>query len=308
MTAAGWPSVTAVVPTADRPFELRRALASIFAQDYPGVLTCVVVFDGAEPFDLSDVPTPVEQDSLVVTRNARTPGRAGARNTGVDASFSDLVAFCDDGDEWVAGKLSAQVEALHAGEDARVALSGVEYWRDGVRTPVVPTAISVTDEDLCRARVPELHASTVLVDREAFETAIGPFDEACPGDYGLTYEWLLRASAPAPMVVVRDPLVRIHQEAEPGWDGRWQAIVDGVPYLLGVRPELRRCRQLLSRLERSMAFAHAAGGRARDGVPWALRSLWHSPGEKGSYLAVAASAGLVRPAVIERWASRSTVA
>jgi glycosyltransferase involved in cell wall biosynthesis len=307
MTAAGWPSVTVVVPTGDRPAELRRALASILAQDYPGVLTCVVVFDGSEPFDLSDVPTPAERDTLVVTRNVRTPGRAGARNTGVDNSFSDLVAFCDDGDEWVAGKLSAQVEALHAGEGARVALSGVEYWRDGVRTPVVPAAISVTNEDLCRVRAPELHASSLVVDREAYETTIGPFDEACPGGYGLTYEWLLRASAPAPMVVVRDPLVRVHDEVRPGWNGRWQAIVEGIPYLLGRHPELRGCRRLLSRLERSMAFAYAGLGRAREGVPWALRSLRHSPGEKGSYLAVAAGAGLVRTPVIERWTNRSTI-
>ena len=45
MTA--WPSVGVVVPTRDRPAQLARALAAIAAQDYPGQVQVVVVFDGA---------------------------------------------------------------------------------------------------------------------------------------------------------------------------------------------------------------------------------------------------------------------
>lgn len=301
----GWPSVTVVVPTHARPFELRRALASIFAQDYPGNLACVVVFDRAEPFDLSDMVVSGEGRTLVVTRNARTPGPAGARNTGVDTSFGDLIAFCDDDDEWLPGKLSAQVEALHADLDADVVLTGIELWRDGVRTALVPDAISVTDEDLCRSRVTALHTSTFLVDREAYESVIGPFDEACPEGYGEDYEWLLRAAAQAPLVVVRDPLVRVYWGDGPYLAERWQVIVDGVQYLLRTHPELRGYRQNLSRMEGSVAFAYAALGRAREARRWALRSIRHWPAEKRSYLALAVSTRLVRPATIDRWASRA---
>ncbi|MEP7060747.1 MAG: glycosyltransferase [Actinomycetota bacterium] len=304
MTVIGWPSVAVVVPTQHRPAELRRAVRSILAQDYPGDLSCVVVFDQAEPFDLSDVALP-EGRSLAVTRNARTPGGAGAKNTGVDVSFADLVAFCDDDDEWVAGKVSAQVEALHAGEGAKVVLCGVEFWRDGVRTPAVPTAISISHDDLCRSPTPELHGSTFLVDREAYEVDIGPYDEGCPGGYGQDFEWLLRASKGAPVVMVRDALVRIHREGPSDADERWRVAVDGIPYLLRAHPELRTCRRLLSRLERTMAFGYASLGRGREALPWALRSIRHGPAEPGSYLALVGSIAPVSPAVIDRWATRS---
>ena len=294
-----------VIPTRDRPAELRRALASIFAQDYPGDLVCVVVFDRAEPFDLSDMIPPRKDRTLVVMRNARTPGGAGARNTGVDASFGDLIAFCDDGDEWLPGKLSAQVEALHADPDAEVALTGVEIWQGGVRTTLLPDAISLTSEDLCRTRVTDLHTSTLLVEREAYERGIGPFDEACPEGYGEAYEWLLRAAVTAPVVVVRDPLVRMSRGGAFDPADRSQAIVDGIQYLLTVHPEIRRCRQGISRMEGAIAVAHAVLGRRREARRWALRSIRHGPAEKRSYIALAASTKLVGTATVARWAGRT---
>ena len=302
---SGWPSVTVVIPTRDRPAELRLALASIFAQDYPGDLECVVVFDRAEPFDLSDMILPRRDRTLVVTRNARTPGAAGARNTGVDASFGDLIAFCDDVDEWLPGKVSAQVEALHADLDAEVALTGVEIWHDGARKVVVPSTITLTRQDLCRAQVTDLHASTILVDRDAYERTVGPFDEACPEGYGEVYEWLLRASARAPVVVVRDALVRVPGGGGSDPTGRWHAIVEGVPYLLRTHPEIRGHRRDLSRLEGPVAFAYAALGRRREARRWALRSIVHGPAENRSYLALAVGARLVPAATIDRLARRT---
>ena len=45
MTA--WPSVGVVIPTRNRPAQLRQAIASVLAQDYPGTLQVIVVFDGS---------------------------------------------------------------------------------------------------------------------------------------------------------------------------------------------------------------------------------------------------------------------
>jgi hypothetical protein len=151
----------------------------------------------------------------------------------------------------------------------------------------------------------ELHTSTFLVDREAYEGVIGPFDERCPEGYGEDYEWLLRASAQAPLVVVRDPLVRVYWGEGSYFAERWQAIVDGIQYLLETHPELQRHRENLSRMEGRVAFAYAALGRARDARRWALRSIGHRPAEKRPYLALAVSSGLIQPATIHRWANRT---
>jgi glycosyltransferase involved in cell wall biosynthesis len=46
--------------------------------------------------------------------NTRSPGLAGARNSGILASDAPLVAFCDDDDEWDVDKLRLQVARLES--------------------------------------------------------------------------------------------------------------------------------------------------------------------------------------------------
>ena len=70
MTA--WPSVGVVIPTRNRPDQLRQAIASVLAQDYPGRLQVVVVFDGT-PAD----QTLADGDRVIVISNDRTSGLAG---------------------------------------------------------------------------------------------------------------------------------------------------------------------------------------------------------------------------------------
>jgi len=69
-----WPSVGVVLPTRHRPTELKAALDSVLAQEYPGRLEAVVVHDRSEPDQVL-----ADGDKVRVLRNARTPGLAGAR-------------------------------------------------------------------------------------------------------------------------------------------------------------------------------------------------------------------------------------
>ena len=57
MTLTNWPSVSAVIPTRDRPELLARAVQSVLNQSYPGPLECVVVFDQQAP-RMPDVDVP----------------------------------------------------------------------------------------------------------------------------------------------------------------------------------------------------------------------------------------------------------
>src|SRR5690242_7339483 len=99
-----WPSVGVVIPTRNRPAQVRQAIASVREQDYPGDVTIVVVYDGTEPDE-----TLADGDRVFVLSNDRKPGLAGARNCGILAVQADFVAFCDDDDRWLPGKLLAQV-------------------------------------------------------------------------------------------------------------------------------------------------------------------------------------------------------
>src|SRR3546814_7828670 len=69
-----------VICTRDRPALLRQAVAAIAAQDHPGPIETIVVFDQSE------VDTSIASDDphrpVRVTANLRTPGLPGGRNTG----------------------------------------------------------------------------------------------------------------------------------------------------------------------------------------------------------------------------------
>src|SRR5208282_732320 len=82
--AAAWPPVAAVIATRDRPELLERAIGGVLSQSYPGEIECLVVFDQSAPRQVGGAETADRR--LRVLSNTRTPGLAGARNTGITAS------------------------------------------------------------------------------------------------------------------------------------------------------------------------------------------------------------------------------
>src|SRR5690606_10467726 len=90
------PKVSVIIATHQRPELLRRAVDAVLEQRYDGPIECVVVFDQT-PVDDSLVRDDVER-TVAVVPNTRTPGLAGARNSGILAATGELIAFCDDDD------------------------------------------------------------------------------------------------------------------------------------------------------------------------------------------------------------------
>jgi glycosyltransferase involved in cell wall biosynthesis len=291
--------VSVVVPTRDRSALLARALSGIRSQRYEGEIECIVVFDQADEL----VPA-VDADRHIRIRalfNARTPGLAGARNTGILAARGDLVAFCDDDDEWLPDKLAAQADLMHR-TGAAVATCGI-HVRYGEREHTrLPPDDGVTFRDLLRSRRMELHPSTIVVEREALLGRIGLVDEAIPGSYAEDYEWLLRAARFEPIAAVRAPLARIHWHDSSFFSARWETIVSALTYLLERYPEFESDRAGLARICGQLAFASAGCNRRSDARAWASRALRLSPLQPRAYLALAVSFGLVSPNQVLRLA------
>lgn len=110
LAAAGWPLISVVIPTFNRPgLLIERALSSAFAQRYPNV-EVLVVMDGPDP--LTDAALAGIKDArLRPMALAENSGPSQARNAGVQAARGEWVAFLDDDDEWQPDKLSRQLEA-----------------------------------------------------------------------------------------------------------------------------------------------------------------------------------------------------
>jgi glycosyltransferase involved in cell wall biosynthesis len=298
--AAEQPLVSVVVPTRDRPELLRRAVTAILGQTYKGPIECVVVFDQSDPgLPCPDLPP---GRTLVRRGNDRTPGLAGARNTGILAATGELVAFCDDDDEWLPEKLARQVARLLATPGAAVSTTGILVrYQDRTTTRLAPT-ILVTHRQLLRSRLTELHPSTVLARRDRMLSQIGLVDEDLPGSYAEDYEWLLRASRYGPVLAVPEPLAVIHWHQSSFFADRWRTIISALTYLVDKHRDLQQEPSGLARIYGQIAFAHAALGERKPARRWARRTLSLNRRERRAYLALAISLGLVSAKTVVRMA------
>ncbi|MEW2385826.1 glycosyltransferase family 2 protein [Micromonospora sp. NPDC047707] len=295
----GHPSVSAVVPTRDRPELLRSAVRAILDQDYPGDVEVVVVYDRSEPdptlAELSRPGRPVR-----VVRNERTPGLAGARNTGTLAATGELIAFCDDDDEWLPGKLRAQVDALAAVPGAEFVSCGIRVSYDGHTVDRSLPRDRVTLADLLRDRMTELHPSTFVIRAAALRDGFGLVDEEIPGSYAEDYEFLLRAARSAPLVNLRTPYVLVRWHKRSYFAQRWDTISEALQWLLERYPEFGTQPAGEARVTGQIAFARAASGDRQGALRWARRTIRRNPREPRAYLALAVAGRMVRADAVLR--------
>jgi glycosyltransferase involved in cell wall biosynthesis len=275
-----------VIPTRDRPGPLRAAVDAVLAQDYPGQVRVIVVYDRAEP-----VLKP--NDSMAVLVNDRTAGLAGARNTGILALDTDLVAFCDDDDVWQPGKLRKQVRALRARPGAEFASCGIEVDYAGKVHPRLAGRGEVTLADLVRSRMVMVHSSTYLAWRAALTDGIGLVDESIPGSQNEDWDLALRAARRHPIVHVDEPLVRVAWGASSHYARQWQTRADSLLWMLAHHPDIGRDRAGAARVYGQLAFAYACLRRRGDACRWAWRALGRNWHERRVPFALAVASGMV---------------
>lgn len=285
-----WPSVGVVIPTRSRPELLRAAIASIRVQDYPGELSITVVFDGEPPDRSLETPGPVPVQVCV---NDAKPGLPGTRNTGILGARTDLVAFCDDDDRWLPGKLRTQVAAFCAEPGAEFATTAIVIEYEGHSSPRLAGTDRVQHSDLLRSRLAMLHSSTFLVLRSALLDGLGLVDENAPGGQNEDYDLLLRAARRRPIVHCDQPLVAVRWGSTSMFATQWQTKVDALRWLLDRHPELTGSAVGIARIYGQLAFGSAALGNRRDAARWAWRSVRAHASEPRAYLALAVASGLV---------------
>lgn len=283
------PIVSVVMATRNRPKLLRRAVASVFAQQSIAPIEVVLVYDGTEIDELLDLER--GPHLLRAVQNSRTPGLAGARNTGILEATSDLVAFCDDDDEWKPTKLAAQLPLF---DDPAVVLAatGIEIHSAGGRHARLSPA-TVQLEDLLRSRITELHPSSFIVRAAALRGELGLVDEELPASYGEDYDLLLRAAKVGRVVAVPEAHTVIHWDRTSYFSEKWQGIADGLSYLLAKHPEFDRSGVGQARIEGQIAFAHGALGDRPRARSWARRAIGHDVRQPRAYLAMLVGMGVV---------------
>ena len=288
------PLVTVVIPTRGRPDLLRETLATITAQDYVGPMEIFVVHD-REEVDPTLAGLSVPGREIVSMVNTRTGGLCGARNTGVLASHGAFVASCDDDDLWYPTKVRLQVERLLADPDLLAVGAGIRLLmgdRGNVDWPAREAIVS--HERLLENRVKELHSSTLMMRRSAFDAA-GLYDEELPHGYGEDYDWLLRASRVGSVGAVQEIQADIRKDVPSWFRDRALNTATALEYLLDKHPDLRERRRGHARILGQIAYARAAAGERGRGARIAGRALCRYPAAPHAWLALAAGGLGIEP-------------
>lgn len=285
------PAVSVVIATRNRSQTLARTLESVLGQDYPGLVTAIVVFDQTPRRDVS-APTGPDR-RLLVTENLRTPGPAGARNTGLLTAEDPLVAVCEDGDEWHPGKLGAQTALLRASPESALATHGIRIDLDGVVTDRRLPGWRLTFEDFLHDRHLAVHPSTYLARTAQVREQIGLLSEEVVGGYAEDYEWLLRAARVGPVVGLPFPLATVHLRGSSPSAAGWQMIDAALAWLQEQAPEFSQDRVGLAKLQGQRAFSTAAVGDRRLALDRIRATLRTDPRAEQAWAALPVALGLI---------------
>jgi glycosyltransferase involved in cell wall biosynthesis len=202
---ASRPLVSAVVTTYERPVYLRKAVRSVLDQTYAPVE--LVVVDDRSETPARQILAEMELDELAgvqCVRHEENRGANAARNSGIEASSGEYIAFLDDDDRWKPPKLARQVEAFREStEDVGLVYTGVEKVSENDVYERIPPAIDgdITKSLLCRNVV---GGTSVAMVRADLATAV-PFDERFPAWADL--EWFINLSQRADFERLPEPLV-----------------------------------------------------------------------------------------------------
>lgn len=297
-----WPVVSAVVVTRGRPELVRRAVASVVAQTYPGRLECIVVHD-QEPPEASLTELSAPRRSVTVLTNTHRPGLAGARNTGLDHAVGSTVAMLDDDDAWLPAKTERQLQLLTEQPDLLAVGSGIRL-RFPERIVDWPARATRFDRKvILRSRVKELHSSTLLMRRDAFAKA-GRYDEELPFGYAEDYDFILRLVRVGRVGAVTEPLAEISKDVQSWYKGRADRTARGLRELLAKHPELSESARGHARILAQLGFATSAAGDRPAGWRLGSRALLRWPLSPHAYLTLAQAATGVDPATVARMLRR----
>lgn len=184
--------ISVIIPTYNREKTLPRAIESVLRQTCREELEVIVADDCSTDGTAELVRSMADADPRVrYLCLEKNQGACAARNAGIDQARGEWIAFQDSDDEWLPGKLEAQLAALRE-SGADVCFHKVRQHtkgQDGVTYfPDLQGSRMMTHADMCGQ--PAITTQTIIGRREVFQEH--RFDPVVRKTQD--YDWGIRAS------------------------------------------------------------------------------------------------------------------
>jgi glycosyltransferase involved in cell wall biosynthesis len=196
--------VSVIILTYNRARYLRRAVRSVLSQTYQDFE--VVVVDDASTDETPEVVRGFQDPRIRYFRHDTNRGESGSRNTGIQYSVGEYVAFLDDDDAWLPQKLAMQVKLLDTSpiEVGAVYTSFFEIEADTEK--VLGSWIAQKRGNVLRELTQQNWIgvpSTVVLRRRCFDS-VGLFDEQIV--FGPDYDMWIRIAEHYKFEYIKEPL------------------------------------------------------------------------------------------------------
>ncbi len=266
------PLVSVVIPAYNREKFIIPAIESVKAQGIHDIE--IIVVDDCSTDDTVEKVLSVNESRIRLIRHEVNKGEAGARNTGVRESLGKYVAYLDSDDQWLPGKLEAQLAYM---ENASSDVGGVytlhyRLYKNGKRSIAgyPPKSGGLTFENLLVKGASISAGSTLMFKRELY-SRVGPYDEKTP--LYVDWEWLLRFVKIASLDLIPKPYA-VYEKNPNFRKGDIQKkaadiFLDKFYVAIKALPEKRR-RECLSRINLDVARCYVEN----EGLRYALPYYW----------------------------------
>ncbi len=274
------PKVSVIIPTHNRPHTLPRAIHSVLQQGYRD-LELIVVDDASSTAATAEVVAKfAETDTRIrYIRRETGGGAAAARNTGIEAALGELLAFQDDDDEWLPGKLEQQVALItELGEECQLVGGPLIRYVADVGAKVFAWPLSAGGPWVDTAKFIEQRTAflqTAVVRKSAL-LRIGGFN---PGiAISEDYEMVLRLLAHGRLATVKDFVTAVYEQGGGNLSAQKPLRVVSNLKILELHAALLRAHPLaVGLLCYEAAVAALLTGQRGTAVRLWLRALWAHP-------------------------------
>lgn len=277
--AIALPPISVLIPAYNAEATLMRAIDSVAAQGHAPIE--IIVVDDASRDSTAAIAEAYDRPSVRLIRHTENRGAAAALNTAIEAATHELIAFLDADDEWLPGKLAAQVALIDQAPDlvlvatgfAAISVHGSLLYDYGL-APFAHQGRDFWRNLLVDAAIKK---SSVLT-RRRLVLAVGGFDVSLR--VAEDQDLFLRLAALGPVGYVHERLVHYHET--PGSLTKRAKSNDRRIVLPLIERHLAALGSRLTSSERRAVLARRTGNAAANllgagdwlgGAPLALRAI-----------------------------------
>lgn len=201
------PKVTVIIPTYNRSHTILRSIKSVLSQSFQ----CfeLIVVDDASTDDTESVVNGIVDGRIKYIKHATNKGGAAARNTGIELSKGELIAFQDSDDEWFYNKLEMQIAVFESLPHISAVYCGYILEKNGESIYMPTEQLKAGSGNIFTKLLRDNCVSTqTLIVKSDILKRIGGFDVYLPRLQD--WELVLRLSREVEFIFIDQPLVRVY--------------------------------------------------------------------------------------------------